>query len=569
VTTPGRWIARLISSLEYMSWKNLRTFLHARSISFRLYLIIIPTTILAISLFGYLDARFAIGMLDRQVEENTLRVAGQLAEDLSRKDFPGDLPGLHKWIGELVETNFYIGRIDVYRAFDGGVTRIETTSTSEAEPVTADERTAVRQSRPMVVPQSQANERLLKAIAPISTPRGVVGCVSVTSTLRQSDLVGEVHNRIALFLIPGSALVLVLMLHFSFTRVITRRIDRLIRVMTQAGRGSLEKRAQVETEDELGIIAQRFNGMMEEIELASRERDRLLEQQKDFNAQLQGKVGEATLDLSAANEQLRQVNQDLVETQRRLNRFERTALAGQVAATFAHEIGSPLSAISTHLQLMAEDRALSDDARPRLRLIQDQVKRITGFVEELLSETRVSSQARSAVQLNGLLRELLLFLEQHLARQQIRIESCFDPDLPEIDANPQQLQQVFLNLLNNASDALPRGGNIRVETRVDPDTRAFAIVSIADNGIGIPEEKQGRIFEPFFTTKDLRRGTGLGLSIAARIIREHKGTIELYSAPEMGTTFTIRFPASVPHAAAVVGGMRDSHSAFRDKGTKG
>ena len=223
-------------------------------------------------------------------------------------------------------------------------------------------------------------------------------------------------------------------------------------------------RSGVENGDELGIIAQRFNGMMEEIELASRERDRLLEEQQGFNAQLQGKVMEATLDLSAANEQLRQVNQDLVETQRRLTQFERTALAGQVAATFAHEIGSPLSAISTHLQLMAEDRALTDDARPRLRLIQDQVKRITGFVEELLSETRVSSHARSAVQLNRLLRELLLFLDQHLARQQITVESCFNPDLPEIDANPQQLQQVFLNLLNNASDAMPRGGNIRGNT---------------------------------------------------------------------------------------------------------
>ena len=94
--TAGRWIARLTSSLKFMNTRNLRAFLRTRSISFRLYLIIIPTTILAISLFGYLDARFAIGMLDRQVEENTLRVAGQLAEDLARKDFPGDLPGLHK-----------------------------------------------------------------------------------------------------------------------------------------------------------------------------------------------------------------------------------------------------------------------------------------------------------------------------------------------------------------------------------------------------------------------------------------------------------------------------------------
>src|SRR5437867_11181131 len=98
---------------------------------------------------------------------------------------------------------------------------------------------------------------------------------------------------------------------------------------------------------------------------------------------------------------------------------------------------------------------------------------------------------------------------------------------------------------------MPGGGTVRVETLVEvtPDGRPFVIVSIADNGIGIAEEKQGRIFEPFFTTKDLRHGTGLGLSIAARIIREHAGTIELHSAPEMGTTFTIRFPASVPRVA--------------------
>ena len=187
-----------------------------------------------------------------------------------------------------------------------------------------------------------------------------------------------------------------------------------------------------------------------------------------------------------------------------------------------------------------------------MRLIQDQVKRITVFVEELLSETRASSQARSAVQLNRLLQQLLLFLGQHLGRHQVRVESRFNPDLPEIDANPQQLQQVFLNLLNNACDAMPRGGTVRVETMVEvtPDGRPFVIVSIADNGIGIPEEKQGRIFEPFFTTKDLRRGTGLGLSIAATIIREHNGTIDLRSAPEMGATFTIRFPASVARAAA-------------------
>ena len=111
-----------------------------------------------------------------------------------------------------------------------------------------------------------------------------------------------------------------------------------------------------------------------------------------------------------------------------------------------------------------------------------------------------------------------------------------------MEANPQQLQQVFLNLLNNACDAMPNGGTVVIETSdySDPDGK-YVMVSIADTGTGIAEEKQAHIFEPFFTTKELHRGTGLGLSIAAKIVRQHQGAIELQSAPGAGTKFTIRF----------------------------
>jgi signal transduction histidine kinase len=106
--------------------------------------------------------------------------------------------------------------------------------------------------------------------------------------------------------------------------------------------------------------------------------------------------------------------------------------------------------------------------------------------------------------------------------------------------------------MNNACDAMPEGGAIRLETRLErePAGEEVVVVSVSDTGIGIPPERQAHIFEPFFTTKDLKQGTGLGLSIAARIVREHKGTIELKSAPGAGTTFAIRFPAAVPSSVA-------------------
>jgi signal transduction histidine kinase len=137
-----------------------------------------------------------------------------------------------------------------------------------------------------------------------------------------------------------------------------------------------------------------------------------------------------------------------------------------------------------------------------------------------------------------------LFLEQHLEKQHVKVETRFSPAPPPIEANPQQIQQVFLNLLNNACDAMTEGGTVILETNtgVGDDGRDYVIASVEDNGTGIPQEKQAHIFEPFFTTKDLHRGTGLGLSIASKIIRRHHGTIELHSAPGAGSKFTLRFP---------------------------
>jgi len=530
----------------------LRAFLDRRSISFRLYLIIVPTTILAISLIRYIDAQVAAGMLEKKVKTDTETMATELAADLSGRDTPPVAENIGPWLSHLVETNSYITRIEVFYVANGFLNRIYSTSTSTGQPTSIDEMIAVQQAHTATLQQYEDRERTLKVVVPLRhLGAAVIGCVSVSSSLQQADNALAVHRRIDLFLIPASVFFLVLMLHFLFTRGLTGRIGKLGLAMIHARGGALEKRAPVERQDELGVIAQLFNQTMGEIERASRQRDRLLEEQKDFNAQLQARVQEATKELSSANLQLSQANQELIDTQRRLTLVERMALAGQMAAAFAHEVGSPLSAISTHLELMAEEPSCSEDTRRRIRLMKEQMNRITGFVEELLSETRAAAQVFTSVQLNDILKQLLLFLGQHLERHQIRLETLLQPDLPEIEANAQQLQQVFLNLLNNAADAMPNGGTVRVETRVEKDKQGeeLVAVSVSDNGIGIAQDEQKRIFEPFFSTKDLRHGTGLGLSIAARIVRQHEGTIELSSEPGMGTTFTIRFPAQLAVAS--------------------
>lgn len=530
-----------------MNQRQMKKYFWMRSISFRLHLFIVATIVLTVLLVSYLDSRVSIRLIDSEVEQNARNTAARLAEDLARTDAPTEPAAIQNWLRRSMEAKSFVVRIDVYRASGDGIARNVTTSNSQSQPVAVDEAAAIRDLRARTIPLYQDRERHLKIIAPFVDSNGIRSCVTLIASLRQSELVGRIHNRIAYYLVPASVLLTMVLLHFLFTRILIRRFDRLITAMNEASRGNLQIRAPVEHEDEIGIIARRYNEMMEQIELASRERDRLLDEQKSFNEQLQERVREATREISDTNQILRQVNEDLLDTQRRLTRAERAAVAGQMAATFAHEIGSPLSAISTHLQLMSEDTSISDETRRRLKLIQDQVSRITSFVEELLSETRTSTQARSPVQLNRLLQQLLLFLEQHLNRQGVKVETRFSPDLPEIEANPQQLQQVFLNLLNNACDAMPNGGTVLVETSSysDPSGR-YVIALVKDNGTGIAEEKQSQIFEPFFTTKGLHQGTGLGLSIAADIIRQHQGNIELHSVPGKGTSFTIRFRIAAP-----------------------
>jgi two-component system, NtrC family, sensor kinase len=518
-----------------------------RSILSRLYIIIIPIIVLAIVLVGYLDARLTSQMIDTELEQSTQKIAAQLAQDLSRKDAPTSADSVRNLLLELEQSNYFVIRTDVFHLTGGDLTRFATTSATSAQPITIDEMAAIRETRTITVPLFQDRARFFKVIVPILKSSGTSGCVSVIASLQESDIVVSIHRRIALILVPSAILVFILSLYFLFGRVIAGRINRLILAMNEARAGDLGKRAVVDHDDELGTISRRFNEMMGEIERTSLERDTLLKEQQDFNAQLRLRVSEATREINATNEQLRQANQDLVDTQQRLVQLEREAVAGQMAATFAHEIGSPLSAISTHLELMAEDSTITESARQRLGLIQGQLIRITGFVEQMLAKTRPSKQACSAVQIEQLLRQILLFLEQHLERKNVRVEANFSPRLPVIEASPQQLQQVFINLFNNACDAMPGGGVIRIGAFAEVDFRGeFVVVSVADNGTGIPEEKQARIFEPYFTTKDLGRGAGLGLSIAANIIRQHNGTIELQSKEGSGTKFIIRFPASVP-----------------------
>jgi signal transduction histidine kinase len=229
--------------------------------------------------------------------------------------------------------------------------------------------------------------------------------------------------------------------------------------------------------------------------------------------------------------------------QRQLTQLERLAAAGQLAAQFAHEVGTPLNLISGHVQLLRA-RARDERVIQRLDIIAGQIDRITNIVRSMLDSTRRPVPRLESVDINTQLAQILDASQPTLMARNVELQTDIAGDLPPIEADPDQLQQVFINLINNSLDAMPLGGKLTVSTESETDS---VVIVVADSGEGIAEDKIDLIFDPMFSTKR-GRGTGLGLTIVKQIISEHNGEVEVESDPGRQTTFRIRLPI---HAAVV------------------
>jgi PAS domain S-box-containing protein len=230
-----------------------------------------------------------------------------------------------------------------------------------------------------------------------------------------------------------------------------------------------------------------------------------------------------------------------LETQ--LTQADKLSSIGLLAAGVAHEINTPLAVISSYAQMLSKQ--LRGDARlgPVLDKITQQSFRAAEIANGLLNFSRTSTTEFRETDLNQVIRDTLSLLEHQFKTAQIDVDLELAEDLPAIHGNSGKLQQVFLNLLLNAKDAMPGGGTLRVSTLVNGHVEAL----ITDSGSGIAPENLKRIYDPFFTTKTTpkpgdRRGTGLGLSVSYGIIQEHAGKIHVESAVGAGTTFHLEFP---------------------------
>ncbi len=232
-----------------------------------------------------------------------------------------------------------------------------------------------------------------------------------------------------------------------------------------------------------------------------------------------------------------------VELEERVVQADKLGSVGLLAAGVAHEVNTPLAVISSYSQMLAARMAQGSDEERMLGKVTEQTFRASEIVNSLLDFSRTPSTTMSPCDIVRIIRDTvdLVGPQMHTARVDVRLD--LDGEVCVL-ANRNRLQQVFLNLVLNARDAMPDGGTLRLTSRVTEPSSGDASVEvrIADTGVGIAPEDQRRIFDPFFTTKDARQGTGLGLAVSYGIVHEHSGTIAVTSQPGSGTTFELRFP---------------------------
>lgn len=237
-----------------------------------------------------------------------------------------------------------------------------------------------------------------------------------------------------------------------------------------------------------------------------------------------------------------------VSLEDQLVQAEKLSSIGLLAAGVAHEVNTPLAVIASQGQMLLRQLSPEDAQARTLDRIVKQAFRASDIVNSLLKFSRVSGSEFSELDINRVIQETLALVEPMLKASRVSLNLQLAPELPAVWGNSGKLQQVFMNLLVNARDAMPKGGELTVATERE---NGSVRVEVCDTGVGIAPDHLGKIFDPFFTTKAKSRGTGLGLAVSYGIIREHSGNVEVESRPGHGSTFRLEFPALRKAAHAV------------------
>ncbi|MGK2864128.1 MAG: ATP-binding protein [Chitinophagaceae bacterium] len=400
-----------------------------------------------------------------------------------------------------------------------------------------------------------SDNSIIKKRSPFNTEM-MTGAIEVALTTINIEL-GKKQIRLTSLMVSGVVFVIGIIIGFWLSRNISVPVLALRDAATRVGEGDLTQRVTNKSGDEIGELARAFNKMVEDLEKAHKE------------------LYKANSNLASANDALNTTVADLKAAQEQLIQAEKMASLGQLTAGIAHEINNPINFVTANIQPLKDDLAdilkvidrydkvikkkgiekdfqevesFKQDSRIDLTMsevnnllkgIEDGAKRTSEIVKGLRNFSRLDQNVFRKASLNECIESTLTLL-QSTYKNRIEIVKQMG-DLPEVDCFPGQINQVLMNILSNAVQAIPASGTIFIKTWQVND---MVKISIKDTGTGMTNEVRKKIFDPFFTTKEVGKGTGLGLAISFGIIQKHNGEIEVFSKPGDGTEFIIRIPVN-------------------------
>jgi signal transduction histidine kinase len=354
---------------------------------------------------------------------------------------------------------------------------------------------------------------------PDKEERTVLGMLEISKPI---DLLSTDDLGRALALVVLIVLVTTLMVGALASRFVSRPIKKLLRGIDDVAKGDLSHVILAERDDEIGQIATRFNEM--------------------------------TFSLRESRGETQRQNEAKLALEQRLGQTEKLATIGQLAAEIAHEVGTPLNVIAGRAKSIKRKAKDPDAVEKNAEIVAEQTARITRIIQRLLDFTRrkVGTPGKGDVNLNELSLTTMELLAGQFAAAKVMTRLERAEGLPRVAGDADRLQQVLINLLLNAVQAMPDGGSLALETRTIRRTRpglegspeqAFVSFAVKDTGSGIPDDIRDKIFDPFYTTKEGQGGTGLGLAVCSGIVKEHDGWIDIETNDGGGTVFRVYLPA--------------------------
>ncbi len=334
----------------------------------------------------------------------------------------------------------------------------------------------------------------------------------------------SIRNKVILTFVAVASIgfFLIIFISFLITSSITRPLSEMVNVTNAVAAGNLNHVIKIRSKDEIGQLAYSFNRMISSLRKMKRELE-------NWGNTLEQKVKQRTEELAAM--------------QRTLMQSQRLASLGKLAAGIAHEINNPLGGILVLSSLVIEDLPEDDPHRENLQEVIKQTMRCRDIVKGLLQFSRQEQGKTEYVNINEVVSNTFSLIEKQALFHNIKVNKDFQKDLPSILGDNSQLQQVFMNVILNAVQAIGDVGELTIKTYHDKKDD-MVVVDVTDTGCGIPEELIDRIFDPFFTTKEVGEGTGLGLAIAYGIVTRHNGRMSVKSKVGEGSTFTIKIPVA-------------------------